>query len=442
MERKNTLRVSVAAVWLALAISPMAARADAVTDQARGLIDQGKGAEAYRLLEPLEADRAGDTTYDLLLGIAALEAGQGTRGIFALERVLALEPNNVRARAEIARAYMVVGEADAAKAEFETAKKQGVPPEVASTIDKLIVAIDRMADASRTAIKGFVEASLGYDTNINAAPNRATVAIPGLGGLPFELSANSRNVKDGFGTVGAGVSVRHPLTKELALVGGLAGNQRWNSAHPRFDTGNVDAHAGLVLSLDRNVLSLTAQSSTLYLDADDYRQAAGLTALWQHNLDARNQLSAFFQYSDLQYTHQPIRDADRYVLGGAWAHAFRDGPITFLSAYGAQEKEQKANVPHLGHDAYGLRAGGQWAVDGKTTLFGSLTYEHRRYGGIDPAFLVRRIDNQYNVNVGATYALSKELSVTPQITYTDNQSNAGLNDYHREMFSVTIRREF
>ena len=69
-----------------------------------------------------------------------------------------------------------------------------------------------------------------------------------------------------------------------------------------------------------------------------------------------------------------------------------------------------------------------------------MTYEHRRYGGIDPAFLVRRIDNQYNVNVGATYALSKELSVTPQITYTDNQSNAGLSDYHREMFSVTIRR--
>lgn len=442
MRENRQLRVSAVAVWLALALGSAAVLADSQTDRARSLIEQGQGAEAFRLLDPLESERAGDPAYDLLLGIAALDAGQGTRGIFALERVLALEPNNVRARAEIARAYMVVGEADAAKAEFETAKRQGVPPEVATTIDKLIIAIDRMADAGRTLVKGYVEGSVGYDTNINAAPNRNTVAIPGLGGLPFTLSPNSRNVKDGFGSVGGGVSVRHPLTRDLALVGGLAGSQRWNFGNPRFDTGNVDAHAGLVLSLDRNILSLTAQSSTLYLDADDYRQATGLTALWQHNLDARNQLSAFFQYSDLQYANQPSRDADRYVLGAAWAHAFRDGPVTFLSAYGAQEKEQKANVPYLGHDAYGLRAGGQWSLDGRTTVFGGLTYEHRRYGGSDPAFLTRRIDKQYNVNVGATYALSKELSVTPQFIYTDNQSNAGLNDYHREMLSVTVRREF
>ncbi len=442
MRVKRGLKGALAVVGVLSMLVPGLALADGVTDQARALIEQGKGAEAFRMLDVLESERAGDPVYDLLLGIAALDAGQGTRGIFALERVLAVDPNSVRARAEIARAYMIVGEAEAARAEFETAKKQGVPAEVAATIDKLVVAIDRMADASRTSLKAYIEGVVGHDSNVNAAPSRNTVAVPSLGGLPFTLAAENRNRSDWFGSLGGGVSVRHPLNPTVALVGGLSGSQRWNFEHGRFDTGNIDGYGGVVANLGRNVLSLTAQSSLLYVDDEDFRRATGLTGLWQHNLDSRNQLSAFLQYSDLQYLTQSARDADRYVYGGAWAHAFREGPVAFLSAYGAHERPQHSNVSHLGHRAVGVRAGGQWGIDGKTMLFGSLAYEHRRYGGTDPTFLERRSDNQVNLNIGATYALTKELSVTPQITYTDNQSNLTLNDYRRDIVSVTVRREF
>lgn len=214
------LKKIVVVVGLALVAAPLPVLADGVTDQAKGLIEQGKGAEAYRMLDILESERAGDPVYDLLLGISALDAGQGTRAIFALERVLAVEPNNVRARAEIARAYMLVGETEAARAEFETTKKQGVPPEVAATIDKLVVAIDRMADASRTSIKGYIEGIIGHDSNANAAPSRSTVAVPVLGGLPFTLDSDSRTRSDWFGTLGGGISIRHPVSPGVVLLGG------------------------------------------------------------------------------------------------------------------------------------------------------------------------------------------------------------------------------
>jgi len=77
--------------------------ADDLTDKAKALLDQGKAADAFVLLEPQEGGRAGDITFDLLLGIAAVDSGQSTRAVFALERVLALQPDNARARAEIAR---------------------------------------------------------------------------------------------------------------------------------------------------------------------------------------------------------------------------------------------------------------------------------------------------------------------------------------------------
>lgn len=427
---------------LALAAAPLPVLADAVTDQAKGLIEQGKGVEAYRMLDILESERAGDPVYDLLLGISALDAGQGTRAIFALERVLAVDPNNVRARAEIARAYMLVGETETAKAEFETTKKQGVPPEVAATIDKLVVAIDRMADAGRSSIKGYIEGIVGHDSNANAAPSRSTVAVPVLGGLPFTLDSDSRKRSDWFGTLGGGISIRHPVSPGVVLLGGLSGSQRWNFDHTDLDTASIDAYGGVLLNQGRNVYSITAQSSTLFVDDEDFRRANGVTGLWQHNLDSRNQLSAFAQYSNLSYLTQSVRDADRYVLGGAWAHAFREGQVAFLSAYLANERPEKSNVEHLGHHAYGLRAGGQWGLDAKFSLFGSVAFEHRRYGGEDPSFLKRRSDDQLNLNLGVTYLVTKELSVTPQISLTDNQSNVHFNDYRRDIVSVTVRREF
>lgn len=73
---------------------------------------------AYQLLELLEADRAGDVDYDYLLCVAAVESGNSTRCAFALQRVLAINPNHKDARAEMAKAHYLLGEKDAAKAEF------------------------------------------------------------------------------------------------------------------------------------------------------------------------------------------------------------------------------------------------------------------------------------------------------------------------------------
>ena len=38
--------------------------------------------------------------------------------------------------------------------------------------------------------------------------------------------------------------------------------------------------------------------------------------------------------------------------------------------------------------------------------------------------------------------MTKEWSVTPQVALTYNDSNTELNEYHRELISVTVRREF
>ncbi|MDQ5942776.1 MAG: hypothetical protein QG572_1592, partial [Pseudomonadota bacterium] len=75
-------------------------------------------------------------------------------------------------------------------------------------------------------------------------------------------------------------------------------------------------------------------------------------------------------------------------------------------------------------------------------LFGGATYEYRKYVKEDPSFLSKRRDNQFGVSLGATHYVTKEWSVTPQMNLTYNESNTELNEYNRELVSVTVRREF
>lgn len=104
---------------LILLVLAQVAHADTLADQAQALLDQGKAKAAHNLLDPHESERAGDVNFDLSFGIAAVDDGQNTRGVFALERVLAVEPSNARAGTEIARAYRSQGEMDAVRQEFE-----------------------------------------------------------------------------------------------------------------------------------------------------------------------------------------------------------------------------------------------------------------------------------------------------------------------------------
>jgi len=417
-------------------------RADGVTDEAERLLAAGKSAKAFALLEPLESERAGDVAYDLLLGRASLGVGQNTRAIFALERVLALEPSNTKARAEIARAYLLVGEADNARKELATIEQQGVPSDVSQSFDRYLAALKRLDGNEKATLNAYAELLAGYDSNVNLGPNRDSVLIPGQSPVPIVLSREGRAREDGFAQLGGGVSTRLPINSSLAVLAGLSGAQRFNFSESDFNLGNVDANLGAVWTSGKNVLTVMGQYGTVSVDHDHFRTAAGLTGQWQYNLDARNQLSAYLQYTDLRYDDQKIRDAQRWVGGGAYAHLWRDGAMVFASLYGVSEKPKREDADYLGFDGVGVRFGGRVSLNDSATVFGNLAYERRRYDATDPAYQLVRSDRQYGATLGLAYGLAQGWTLTPQVSLMRNESNAVLSDYRRNVVSVALRREF
>lgn len=418
---------------------------DATLDRARQLIQARQPKAAFDLLSPLEQQRAGDPEYDYLLGLAAVDSGQLTRGVFALERVLAVRPEHARARAEIARAYFLMGENRAARQEFEAVRRDRPPAEVSAAIDRFLDALNRRERTRRgTDVTGFLEATLGHDDNVNAATAISSFAIPAFGGLVFDLTPASTKQSDDFWALAGGVSGRLALTDSLGLVGAGSFEQRGNADLDQFDTGSVNASGGVSLRREADEFTLGAQFQTYAVDHNRFRDAAGLVGQWRRSFSQNDQLTAYVQRTRLTYPPQSTRDADRTVLGAAWAHAFSGprSPVIFAGLYAGKEDERGDNVPFFGHDLWGVRAGGQIGLTDRWLLSATLAYEDRKYGGPDPFFLDTRHDKEAQLRIAAPYAFDRLWSVVPVVSYTDNRSNIVVNAYDRTIVSVSLRYDF
>ncbi len=441
------LRQLALLLLLAIAFPLSVSAADDLLVQAKQQLENGNAQEAYNLLVPLQSTRAGDPDFDFLLGSAALALGKNTEAVFALERVLAVQPNSAPARAQIARAYFNLKEIETAKREFENVKKQEVPPEVSATIDRFLDAITRVEESEHTVIHGFVEIGIGYDTNVNSATADNQVAVPAFGGQIFTLAPTATKLSDKFISFGGGLNIQHPVSKQLSLFGGLAYQNRTNLNETKFSTYYYDANLGLSYRWDRDTFTLAAQYNSFWVDDtqlynDAYRNASGVTGQWQHDFDSRNQISVFLQYSDLTYPDQEIRDANRYIGGVGYAHAFSRGTfITYVGLYGGAEKEKAENVPQLGNDIYGARLGAQWNLNEKYSLFANASGERRKYGGPDPFFLVDRKDTQYSASGGLIFVPKKNLRIMPQVSWTDNKSNIDINQFDRVIYQIILRQD-
>jgi tetratricopeptide (TPR) repeat protein len=428
-------------VALAFALLSAHALGDEVTDRAAALLKRGDAKAAYEMLLPLEPQRAGDPQYDYLLGIAALDAGDPERAVFALERVLALQPDNALARAEIARAYFVMGEREAARREFEAVRRAAIPEEAKASVDRFLSAI---AAAEGTRVDGFIELSLGYDTNVSSATASSQIAIPAFPGAAFTLDPSLIERGDQFFNLAGGVNFTRKLSQPWALVGGISAFLRRNSDATLFNTDTVDASLGVRYTRGLDAFTLGAQGQYFAVGGGRYREATGAIAQWQHAFDERTQVSLFGQYAQLRYETQPVRDADRSVGGVAFAHAFSGAysPALFASLYGGEEKALDDAYPNLGHTPVGARLGGQLRLGGGWSTFASASYEQRKYGGVEPLFAVVREDEQTDVIAGLSYLWRPGITVLAQVAYTGNRSNIPLNDFDRTVSSATLRFNF
>lgn len=428
--------------WLWLAPTGVV-QADALVDQASALVQSGAAREAFDLLDPQEAARAGDPAFDAAMGRAAHAAGQYSRAVLAWERVVAARPDDMEAQVALARALYAVGDQRAVLALSERARALGIPVDAALSIDQFLVSYDRAAADGGSSLKGYAELALGHDSNVNAGPASMLLPSPVPGTPAWTLAPSALARSSDFLAALVAVRGRYVMDARWSLVGAAAGTPRRNEGGAgAFDSDQFDASAGVAWRAERHELILQGQGSYYALDGTRLRSIGGVLGEWIYRIDGYRQWGSFLQSARLHYPTQPLRDVQRTVAGTSYAHVFRDGSLAYAGVHGGREEPDAAGVDYLGHRLVGLRAGGQLALARNWALFANLDWERRRYGAPDPFFAVVRRDRQVNASLGVSWIPATAWRVTPQWTGTHNDSTLPVSEYRRRIWSVTVRREF
>ena len=170
-------------------------------------------AEKFEQMQAELDSRIGDPQFDFAYASAALDAGKPSDAIIALQRVLALQPDNAPARAELARAYAMTGDLDTAKQQFETVVGDPtIPDPVRQRFNNLIKAYDNATRGGGDSVNGYVDLQLGHDSNINSATALNSITIPLFGWLgPGQLGPQSRAISDTTIDFTAGISGSHGI---------------------------------------------------------------------------------------------------------------------------------------------------------------------------------------------------------------------------------------
>jgi len=433
----------LAACSLSLGLAATAHAQDALLDQAARMLREKDAAGAYAQLAPHEMERAGEPQFDYLLGMSALDAGHVTRAIFALERVVAARPDDQPARAELARAFLAAGENESARAELQRVRAEPMPPEAAAAIDRVLGVLDQVEPSARPRVTGYLEIGGGTDSNVNSATNAGQFAIPAFGGLLFTVAPGSMPRRDNFVAAAAGALVQVPLQPGWNLLASVNGRSTLNHRTHEMNTQLVDATAGVSHAAGAHVQTVALQSNGAWVSSSVYRTANGASAQWQTQFDPASQGGIFGQWARQEYRGQAERNADRSVLGLAYARTFdASGSLAYASVYAAREHTRQAEFAQYGHRATALRLGGEQKLSTRSVGFLEWQHERRRYGAAEPLFGIQRRDRQNDLLAGVRFTPAEGWQVVPQVRRTRAASNIVPYDYSRTIVQISLRKDF
>jgi tetratricopeptide (TPR) repeat protein len=427
---------------IALAMPAVAGAAPAATFEGspeaattRQLAQQRGADELYRYLAPLEARFAGDSDYDYALGTAALDSGNLSQAVFALQRAVAGRPRFAGARMELARAYFAIGDNEAARREFAILEKEDPPPEARRAIAEYRAAVDRRAAAYRPQRTAYAELTSGYDSNANGAPDIQSF-------LDIPLDSRSQAAASAYYALGAGGLISHPFAADWRLLGSADGSYRANPDASFVDSQSLRVAGAVEWRPGAVELRLQPSYATVRLDGEENHDVTAVDAsgVWHRE---RGQWSLNLRGGQTRYAGGlEILDVDTTLLGLAGQYRPAAMPRTqWFGALTLGTEDAIQPTSQFGRDLVGARLGLVVNVAPGHAVLASLAGLTSDYDG---ASLGSRSDDQIGGALGYEYGAWRPLGWTlrAQVSYVDNQSTVALYDYDRLEAGVSVRKEF
>ena len=399
-------------------------------------LTQNRVEDARRLLLALEkqpsAQQARVNQVQFLLGLLDMHDQAYVSAISRFRRILVSQPNMVRVRLELGRAYFLGHHYADAERQFLYARAGKLPVAVRVNIDRYLGQIREQKSFGW----GF-SLAMAPDSNLNAGPAIDAVT---LYGLPFQLSRDAK-ANSGVGLVlDANAEWAPRLTRRLKWrIGGQLHRTQYGAT--TFDDMSVSGYSGPHLTLRRWDINLLGNIARRWYGEAGYSLNYGPSLDATYYLSARLGVGGNGSLSQTDYDQNPGQSGMAKTLGlyafyTPTTSSYVRGAVTF-GHQGARDGAFAFNSWQYGINYVREFSGG-------ITLGVAPAFTQMDYDAPLLAFGKIRHDRQLT---GQISLLDRRLSyhgMTPRIsyTYTRADSDIALYSFNRHHFEIGITKTF
>lgn len=424
--------------------------------EARDLLARGQADAAWNLLAPAENAEGGDAEFDYLLGLAALDSGRPAAAVTAFERLLAVNPAHHGARMELARAYYALGADGLARQEFQQLQAMSPPPQARHAIEQYLRALASREQGRGPQHRAWMEAGLGYDSNITAVTDdfsSAAAQTYGISGLQ-PSAGNARPREDMAHILQAGWNWRSAVSTwmqdaEVSIsyrgytdYSAYASTSLAGSTGLAWRQGNHFVRAGLSALASWQETEQTSGTDRITND----RHLLGTSLQWRMDLSPATQAALQMQYSLTRYADVPVNDSNQLLLQTTLTQMLGQQGLLMGSGYFSQDAARNSlpNGQDYGRSTMGARLLGQWQLQPSLALFSLLHISERRDD--DENSRASRPGTGRDIlreaSLGASWQFKPLWSLRAQYNYSRNRSNFDLYEFRRHESSLVLRRDF
>jgi tetratricopeptide (TPR) repeat protein len=397
--------------------------------------------KGYALAQKILPHWEGDSTFDFLYGVHAIETGHYDEATFAFERLTLLNPKTLRYRLELARALYFNNNLDTAQTEFEIALAANPPENVKTNIKGFLNRIQKSKETFTHNWAVSAGINLGFDSNINSGTEEDSVEIPNIGFVSLQKEAQSQSSAfNQFNTQGI-YSFSHK--KHHSLDASFNTTHKRNSEVSTYDLDVINLSASYSWQPIRNIRLQGGLTNTdVKLDGQAYQNQSAVNAMALYtrkngfsfgvNLNMGNRSA--------ETNTAPNADISLYSLSMIWPSS--NVKSTNLSVYTGNDDVNNVDLAHFGKQATGVNFGTKVLITQSIVRSMMISVNSTEYQAADPNFQKIRKDTAVMGTWGYAWNLSKYISVSSNIVVSHNASNLDLFTSYRAIINTGLSVNF
>lgn len=380
-------------------------------------------------------------TMDIMfwLGTSAMKVGETQLAIQKFKKMLEIDPKLHRARLELAVAYFTIGKHNEARRELETVKAAAPPEPVQRNIERLLAAIEERTRKVHWNIR--LSEGFQWDDNVSSGPDQRELAV--LGGT-LTLDKESVKLRDEASITNLSGNILYDFGEREGLMWNTTGafNYTVYFDYSQFNYMAVDVTTGPWWVGRRDIVKIPVGYTEREYGSERLSYSIHVDPGYEHYFSPYFSLRGLYSYSKEKYcatTNYALdNDTNQYEINANIYLADRRHIISGTAIY----EDHNADADRFSYDAhhYGISYFARFTT--ATEFFFRYMWTQKDYEGVPMLYSDKRKDKRHSIMAVLSQEFFKYFFASFAYGYIDNDSNAGLYEFDRNTYTISLGCKF